>query len=73
MGGAVGETRVVRRRNMTGAPRMAAAITAGVTPAIVAFVVLLVVDGEWPAALVTALIVWVALSAVMWARFGRRA
>jgi hypothetical protein len=34
-------------------------------------VVLLVVDGEWPAALVTAAIVWIALSAVMWARFGR--
>ena len=60
-----------QRTNLTGAQRMAAAISAGVVPAIVAFVVLLVIDGDRVAALVTALIVWAALAAVMWVRFGR--
>jgi hypothetical protein len=56
---------------MSGAPRAAAAISAGILPAIVAFVVLLVVDGDRTAALVTALIVWIGISAAMWVRFGR--
>ncbi len=62
---------VERRTGLTGTPRVAAAISAGVVPAIVAFVVLLVIDGDWVAALVTAMIVWAALAAVMWVRFGR--
>jgi hypothetical protein len=37
----------------------------------VAFVVLMVVDGDVSASLVTALIVGIALSTVMWFRFGR--
>jgi hypothetical protein len=61
----------MNRREMTGTPRMAAAISAGVLPAVVAFVVLMVVDGDVSASLVTALIVGIALSTVMWFRFGR--
>jgi hypothetical protein len=62
---------MTRNRGMTGASRAAAAISAGVLPAIVAFLVLIVVDGDRTAALVTALIVWIGLSAAMWVRFGR--
>ena len=56
---------------MTTATRLAAAITSGLVPAIVAFVVLAVVDDDVNAALVTALIIWIGLAIVMWIRFGR--
>ena len=59
-----------RRRALTGSPRLAAAISAGLVPAIVAFFVLYVIDGDLTASLVTAAIVWAGLSAVMWVRFG---
>lgn len=57
---------------MTPTARLSAAITAGLIPAIVAFVVLMVIDGDLNASIVTALIVWFGMTAVMWARFGRR-
>ena len=61
---------MARRPPMTGTPRLAAAISAGLVPAIVACAVLLVIDGGLVPALATALIVWIGLSAVMWRRFG---
>ena len=57
---------------MTTSARLAAAITSGLVPAIVAFVVLMVIDGDVTASLVTGLIVWVGMTAVMWVRFGKR-
>ena len=58
---------------MTTSARLSAAITSGLVPAIVAFVVLMVIDdGDVTASLVTAVIVWVGMTAVMWVRFGKR-
>lgn len=57
---------------MTGSSRAAAAITAGFLPALVAFVVLWLIDADWPAALISSLIIGVGLSIVMWIRFGKR-
>lgn len=57
---------------MTNTSRAAAAITSGFLPALVAFIVLLLVDGNWPAALISALIIGVGLSIVMWFRLGKR-
>ena len=57
---------------MTTSSRAVAAITAGLMPAIVAFVVLMVIDGDVTASLVTAIIVWLGMTAVMWVRFGKR-
>jgi hypothetical protein len=57
---------------MTTSARLAAAISSGLIPAIVAFVVLIVADSSVDAAIVAALIIWIGLAAVMWIRFGRR-
>lgn len=57
---------------MTTSVRLAAAVASGLMPAIVAFVVLAIVDDDVNAALVTALIIWIGLAVVMWIRFGRR-
>lgn len=57
---------------MTTLVRLVAAISSGLIPAIVAFVVLMVVESDLSAALVTALIIWAGLAVVMWVRFGRR-
>lgn len=57
---------------MTTSVRLAAAVASGLMPAIVAFVVLMVVESDLSAALVTALIIWAGLAVVMWVRFGRR-
>lgn len=56
---------------MTTSVRLAAAISSGLIPAIVAFAVLMVVESDLNAALVTALIIWIVLAVVMWVRFGR--
>jgi len=58
---------------METSPRVAAAISSGFVPAVVAFVVLWIIDRDVMAALVTALIIWVGMSVVMWYRFGKRA
>lgn len=60
-----------RQRAMAGPPRLGAAVSAGLVPAIVAFIVLFVIDRDVVAALVTAAIVWIGLSIVMWVRFGK--
>lgn len=57
---------------MTTSSRIVAAITSGLVPAVVAFVVLMVIDGDVTASLVTGIIVWVGMAAVMWVRFGKR-
>jgi hypothetical protein len=57
---------------LTPSARFSAALTSGLIPAIVAFVVLMVIDGDLNASLVTAIIVWLGMTAVMWVRFGRR-
>jgi hypothetical protein len=57
---------------MTTSARLAAAITSGLFPAIVAFVVLMVIDGDVNASLITAVIIWLGMTAVMWVRFGKR-
>ncbi|HEV2072160.1 MAG TPA: histidine phosphatase family protein [Thermomicrobiales bacterium] len=57
---------------MTTSARLAAAISSGMIPAIVAFVVLIVADSSVNAAIVAALIIWIGLAAAMWVRFGRR-
>lgn len=57
---------------MTTSARLAAAISSGMIPAIVAFVVLIVADSSVDAAIVASLIIWIGLAAVMWIRFGRR-
>lgn len=57
---------------MTTSSRLVASIVAGLMPAIVAFLVLMVIDGDVTASLVTAVIVWLGMTAVMWVRFGKR-
>jgi len=57
---------------VTTSTRAAAAITSGLMPAIVAFVVLMFIDGDLTASLITGIIVWVGMTAVMWVRFGKR-
>ena len=57
---------------MTTSSRLVAAVTAGLMPAIVAFVVLMVIEGDVTASLVTAVIVWLGMTAVMWMRFKKR-
>lgn len=57
---------------MTRSSRAIAAVTAGFLPALVAFVVLLLIDSDWPAALISSLIIGIGLSIVMWIRFGKR-
>jgi hypothetical protein len=61
---------MARREVTPGAPRLAAAIAAGAVPAVMAFIVLLVVAGGLTRALVVAGIAWVAVAALMWSRFG---
>ena len=56
---------------MTTSARLAAAIASGLMPAIVAFVVLMVVGSNLNTALVAGLIIWVGLALMMWVRFGR--
>lgn len=53
-------------------PRVAAAISSGFLPALVAFIVLWIIDRNMTAALVTAAIIWAGMSVVMWYRFGKR-
>lgn len=53
--------------------RAVAAITSGFLPALVAFIVLWIIDRDVTAALVTAAIIWAGMSVVMWYRFGKRA
>lgn len=57
---------------MTPSVRRTAAISSGFVPALVAFIVLWVIDRDVTAALVTAAIVWAGMSVVMWYRFGKR-
>lgn len=57
---------------MTTSTRVTAAVTSGLMPAIVAFVVLMFIDGDLTASLITGIIVWVGMTAVMWVRFGKR-
>jgi len=57
---------------VTTSTRAAAAITSGLMPALVAFVVLMFIDGDLTASLITGIIVWVGMTAVMWVRFGKR-
>ncbi len=63
--------RTSRRRELSGGARVAAAISAGLTPALVALLVLLVIAERRSLAVGIAVVVWIALSAVMWSRFGR--
>lgn len=58
---------------MDTSPRMAAAISSAFLPALVAFIVLWIIDRDVIAALVTAAIIWIGMSIVMWYRFGKRA
>jgi len=53
-------------------PRAVAAISSGFMPALVAFIVLWIIDRDVTAALVTAAIIWIGMSALMWYRFGKR-
>jgi len=63
--------RGTRGRELAGGARLAAAISAGVGPALVALLVLLVMAESRTFAIGTALLIWVVVAAMMWGRFGR--
>lgn len=57
---------------MNASTRLTAAIVAGLLPAVVAFIVMMVVNGNPRAALVTAMIIGVGMAVISWMRYGSR-
>ncbi len=57
---------------MNSSTRITAAIVAGLLPAVVAFIVMMVINGNIGASLVTAAIIGVGMAIISWVRYGSR-